>query len=291
MPASGGGGNGEAGGADPEVPAPEVPSPDQVVPVSDAEEPHEPSEPGEPEPAPLEEAGEVDPMEIATQAPADVEDVAEEVLDEELEQNEEAKIPQLARGKSHVFYSNENDLDSQILPDSQGSPTRFDLAADSEQFTVEDKKLPFEPVATEEPETEAKIAEMETELKKLRLEKAQIAAHKRIKIQSAFPGGVVHVEESLPFGADTTETMEMPESAVENLMEKFNTASIEVQKGPATTPIATRQHLKFVFWILLRMILPIHLPFLYQHLPLLPPFHLPSHLLAHLPLRIYSCPS
>lgn len=183
-------------------------------------------------------------MEIASQVPSDFADVAEETG----EQNEEAK-QQLARGKSHVFNFADH-LDSQILQDSQGSPTRNDLEAESEQFTVEDKKLPFEPVATDEPETEDKIAEMESELKRLRLEKSQILAQKRIKLQAAFPGGMVQVDESLPFGTDTAETQEMPESAVQNLMEKFNTASAEVQKGPEKVPIATRQHLKFLisFW-------------------------------------------
>ena len=236
---AGGPGDGNDGGGN-------GPPHDQVVPVSDGDSEPEPlgdEEPAHsPDPPPLEEPDDVDPMEIASQVMAEPAEETGETEELEEQKDFEAKKAQLARGKSHIFHQ-ADPWDSEILQDSQGSPGRFELVAGEEEFTAEDKKLPFEPVAADEPETEDKIAQMETELKRLRVEKLQLEASKRLKMESAFPD-VVQVDESLPFGTDSAETVQMPEGVMENLMERFNNASLEVEQTPKP-PVATRWHLNF----------------------------------------------
>lgn len=108
----------------------------------------------------------------------------------------------LARLKSQVFQPME-------FPDSQML----------EQSIVDDNKLPLDPASS--PGVSGKIAALEEELKNMRAKQLAL----RSKREAAFvTNEVVQVDDSLPYGKDTGDTLEMDEGAVQNLMDRFNTA-------------------------------------------------------------------
>ena len=114
-------------------------------------------------------------------------------------------IPALGRGKSGIL-------------DLVGTYDETD-----EAIIAEDKKKPlFSPDELEN------VSHMEQQLRELRAKHAAIrgkrmanAANLQKLAADASKAGVIPVEDSLPFGRDTMDTMEMPEDAA-NLMDKFN---------------------------------------------------------------------
>ena len=135
----------------------------------------------------------------------------------------------LNRGKSHVFHHVE-------LPAHEGSKSPQSPVEKYEEtdegVIAEDKKR-----ALFSPSDDVKVAQMEAHLKHLR-QKYSAAKGKRMANEAlavgaaaeAAKGQVIAVDESLPYGRDTMETMEMDG---ESLMEKFNAvaAAVEVDSG------------------------------------------------------------
>ena len=139
------------------------------------------------------------------------------------------EIGRLTRCKSHVFHHVE-------LPAHEGSKSPQSPVEEyqetDEHVIAEDKKHPLNG-----PSDDVKVAQMEAHLKLLR-EKFSAAKAKRMANEAfaagaaaeAEKGEVIPMDDSLPYGRDTMETMEM---GAESLMEKFNSvaAALEVDSG------------------------------------------------------------
>ena len=141
------------------------------------------------------------------------------------------EVGRLNRGKSHVFHLE--------LPAHEGSKNPQVEAVEKyeetdEHVIADDKKRPLF-----SPSDDVKVSQMEAHLKRLR-EKYSAVKGRRMANEAlaagaaaeAAKGQVIPVEDSLPYGRDTMETMEMDGDA-ENLMEKFNSvaAALEVESG------------------------------------------------------------
>ena len=144
-------------------------------------------------------------------------DEGQPVEHDEGEFNKAAASPtdgKIQRGKSHVFNFVPQPQDSQ---DPNTPDASMEVDPEEEKRIAEDKKLPLHP-----PPTDMYISELKEKLRDLRKAQNDLKSRKlaREAALAAVADKVIEVEESLPYGRDTAETMDMGD--VDNLIQKFN---------------------------------------------------------------------
>ena len=124
------------------------------------------------------------------------------------------KVGKIHKGKSHVFNFVPQPQDSQ---DPNTPEAAMEIDPEEEKKIAEDKKLPLHP-----PPTDMFSAELKKKIRDLRKEQKDLKSQKlaRESALADVAGKVINVEESLPYGRDTAETMDMGD--VDNLIQKFN---------------------------------------------------------------------
>ena len=170
----------------------------------------DPIEPCDEEPSSLVEAA-AESMELAEAAESAAGDVGAPSTD-----GTGSKQPvALSRGKSHVFSG---PVDASAVAQYEES---------DEARIAQDKRLPLFPADGPSPSS---MAFLKAKLKELRQAhnalKSQRCAKDSVKTAN---GEVIHVEDSLPYGNDNAETLDMPNAALENLMDKFNAVEADLE--------------------------------------------------------------
>ena len=144
-------------------------------------------------------------------------DEGQPVEHDEGEVNKAAASPtdgKIQRGKSHVFNFVPQPQDSQ---DPNTPDASMEVDPEEEKRIAEDKKIPLHP-----PPTDMYISELKEKLRDRRKAQNDLKSRKlaREAALAAVADKVIEVEESLPYGRDTAETMDMGD--VDNLIQKFN---------------------------------------------------------------------
>ena len=140
------------------------------------------------------------------------------------------------RGKSHVFDFVPQPQDSQD-PNTPEASMEIEIDHEEEKRIAEDKKLPLHPLPKDE-----YIAELKEKINNLRKEQGDLKSRRlaRKAALEAAADKVINVDESLPYGRDTAETMDMGD--VDDLMQKFNRVEKDLElettdDSPATCSI------------------------------------------------------
>ena len=198
----------------------------------------DPIEPVDDEPTSLVEPA-AESMELAEAA----ESAAEDLSDPSSDGTESHNPVALSRGKSLVFSG---------LVDASAE-SQYEES--DEQRIAEDKRLPLFPDGGPSSTT---MDSLKAKLKELR------QAHKALKskrcakdvVASSTTGNdeVIQVEDSLPYGQDNAETMDMPAGALENLMEKFNAVEADLELETAAEAPSAAGPIWLMFFFLRHVI-------------------------------------
>ena len=157
--------------------------------------------------------------------------------------------PKLGRGKSHVFHASLHGGDEDgDIPATQEDPKYEET---DEQRIAQDKRLPLNPLGS------PNIAELEEKLKALKLMQRDMKAKKMVKqtLASAAAdahGAVIEIEDTLPIGKDTADTMEYPDTAVQGLMDKFNAVEAQLEledTAPSDVGVPWQPLVGIWFWV------------------------------------------